>query len=833
MRVSYRWLCELLPGLNLAPAEVAKRLTGAGLEVEAVLPFGAPDAVVVVRVAGIEPHPSRDKLRLVTVDHGSGTQRVVCGASNVPAPGGLVVLAPLGTHLPAAGLTLTPREIGGVLSEGMLCSEVELGLAETSDGIVILPEDAAQPGTRLVDAIPTARDTVFEIGVTPNRADALSHVGVARDLATLLGLELRLPAPPATSRLADAKLAELVRVDVRDAERCPHYGAAAVLDVQVAPSPLWLRWRLQALGIRPISNVVDLTNLILLELGHPMHAFDLDRVRGSRIEVRRAQPGEKFATLDGVARELDADDLVICDGEGPTALAGVMGGQDSEIRAETRRVLLECAYFLPGAVRRTSRRHALSTDSSYRFERGVDWGGVENALERAAALLVELTGGARVPEALHVRGAVPELPVITLRSQRLDSVLGVAVPFAEALGILKRLGFEVLEESGSGAGATARVRGTSYRPDVKREADLIEEVARIRGLDEIPTVLPAIPPMRPRVSGRLEREMRELAVQLGLSEALTYGFVSPKDLEAVGAPAPVVTIMNPLTEERSVMRTSLLPGLLEALRRARRRGERSVRLFSVGAVFLAPETTARTGISGAARPTSAGDLQVLPEERPSFAALLAGPRPAYLARPEVDVYDAKGLAFELVERLTLAAAEVRPAQRSTAEGASGPLHPRGAAELWVGDSRVGRFGPLHPEVIDALDLDGSALVVELDLRALESLPRKTPRYRAIPRLPAIVRDISLEVSEELLAGDLARELTQAAGPLCESIELLDVFTGGPVPAGLRSLTFRLTYRDPKAATAPDEARTLTDKEVDERHGLVRKAAEQLGARQRA
>ncbi len=824
MLVSYLWIKQLLPGLHATAAEVASRLTRGGLEVEAVQEVGLGlDPIVVAEVRAIEPHPSKSGLRLVTVDRGGQTQCVVCGASNVPAPGGRVLLAPLGTVIPGLG-PLTPREIGGVSSEGMLVSEEELGLATESDGIIVLDSGLGAPGSKLFDVLPEARDTIFHIGVTPNRPDALGHVGVARDVAALFGIEFAPPAPGAVARWSDERLDALVTVENHDFERCPHYGAAVVLDVSIAPSPAWLRWRLHKLGVRPISNVVDITNFVLLGFGQPMHAFDLDRVRGGRIGVRRARAGEPFTTLDGVARSLDADDLVICDAEGPSALAGVMGGQDSEIRDSTRRVLLECAYFTPRGVRRTSRRHGLGTESSFRFERGVDFGAVPRVLEIATALICELGGGAAVKGAIHAKGPEPELPVVPLRSQRLNALLGVEVPFAEATGILRRLGLEVVRDGST----EVEVRGASHRPDISREADLIEEVARVRGLDLIPSKIPAIQPQPPRTSGKLEREAATHATALGLSEALTYSFVSPRELEAVHAPPPLVRIKNPLSEARTVMRTSLLPGLLEALGRARRHGEAAVRLFAVGSRFLPAADETRS----VARPRRPEDARDLPGERPSFAAVLAGPRPTYLAAPEpLDVFDAKGIALEMAERMTH-----RTARARLASGGEGPrhLHPRGAGEVWVDDQRVGVFGPLHPEVVDAFDLGGEAFVVELDLAAIEGLGRRTPRHRAIPRLPPVTRDVAMVVHDDVTAEQVEAVIREAAGELCESVTLFDVFRGGSVPDDHRSLAFHLVYRDPKAALEPDRARMLTDREVDQRHAQVLAAAGQrLGGQLRA
>jgi phenylalanyl-tRNA synthetase beta chain len=370
MKASVRWLRELCPELPDDPNAIAARLTSAGLEVEAVHAFGfGTEACLVAGVVSTRPHPSRSGLRLVTVDRGGAQQEVVCGAPNVPDPGGLVVLAPLGAQLPAKGMTIERRTIAGVTSEGMLCSEAELGLSDAGDGILVLPAGTAAPGAPFAQVLPAARDTVLEIGLTPNRPDGLGHLGLAREAAALFGVPFAPHAPGAPARVRDDDLAAYAKVSIQDAERCAHYGAAVLVDVSVGPSPLALRWRLASLGVRPISNVVDVTNLVMLELGHPMHAFDLDRVRGGSIVVRRAAEGEKLSTLDGVVRVLTADDLVVCDAEGPVALAGVMGGASSEIRETTTRVLLECAYFDPRAVRRASRRHGLHTESSHRFER--------------------------------------------------------------------------------------------------------------------------------------------------------------------------------------------------------------------------------------------------------------------------------------------------------------------------------------------------------------------------------------------------------------------------------------------------------------------------------
>ncbi len=811
MKASVHWLRSLVPGLHASDREIAERLTRAGLEVEAMIPFGAGlDVILVGSVAEIEPHPSKDALKLVTVDLGNGRQeKVVCGAPNVSLDS-LVCYAPVGATLAGAGFTIEERTIAGVRSAGMLCSETELGIGHDSDGLLILPPATAAPGTPLASAVPAAVDTILDIGVTPNRPDALGHIGIARDLATLFKLPFGEPEPDAPAAVAKGKVEDHIAIEVRDFDRCPYYGGLVVTNVKIGPSPLWLRLRLFSLGVRPLSNIVDITNLVMLEYGHPTHAFDLDLVKGPRIIVRRAEPGEKMRTLDGVDRTLDPDDLLICDGERPVALAGVMGGENTEIRPTTTRVLFECAYFDPRGVRRASRRHGLHSESSHRFERGVDRDDARDVLAQCGALATRLAGAAAIPGAMHVLREPFKPLQLTLRHKALTRLLGVDIPMDEARDTLDRLGFHPTDLHDPNDQLLA-VQVPSHRPDVGREADLIEEVARIGGLDRIPTELPPIRPQSPRATLVLESKVRTAAVELGLSEAVTYGFVSVQQLELLGAPTSTVALLNPLSEDRSVMRTSLLPGLLETAARARRRGERNARLFTLGARFLPGD-----GEDG------------LPHEVPSFAALLTGVREPWLARAqEIDVYDAKGIALEIAQRVTR-----RPATAGTfgERGAPRHLHPKASSAVLCGEIVVGAFGLLHPDVADAFDVAQATVAVEIDLEALARVGERTPSFKAIPRLPAATRDIALVVSERVEAGAVRAIIREAAGELCESVELFDVFRGGSVAAGSRSLAFHVVYRDPKAATDPEHARTLTDQEVDERHAaVVRTAAEKVDA----
>jgi phenylalanyl-tRNA synthetase beta chain len=741
-------------------------------------------------------------LRLVTVDRGGAQQEVVCGAPNVPEAGGLVVFAPLGAHLPAKGMTIERRTIAGVASEGMLCSEAELGLGEDASGILVLPPGAGAPGAPLLGVLPAARDTILELGLTPNRPDALGHVGLAREAAALFEVPFALLPPEPPAHVRDEPLAHHVSVTIEDAERCPHYGAAVLVGARVAPSPLEVRWRLASLDVRPISNLVDVTNLVMLETGHPMHAFDLERVRGQRIVVRRAREGEKLVTLDGVERTLSADDLVICDGEGPVALAGVMGGGNSEIGESTTSVLLECAYFDPRGVRRASRRHALHTESSHRFERGVDWGDTATALARAASLVAKLASAEMVKETRIFEATLLARRTVTLRHERIGALLGIHVPHGDARATLDRLGF-ACRSSQPGMDAW---EVPSFRPDVSREVDLVEEVARTRGFDAIPAVLPAVRASRdagPREA--LRRRARDAAVALGLSEAITYAFVAPADLETLGAPPPAVKLVNPLSERGTVMRTSLLPGLLRAVERARRHGEPDARLFNVGTLFLA---------------SSDGSL----DERIGFAAVLAGDRPAWLTRPEAsDVWDGKGVAQGLIERLLRREANVRLAP---ADDRPKHLHPRGAAWIELEGKRVGSLGPLHPDVADAFGLEQGAVVVEIDLPSLDVAGPRPLRFSPLPRFPASTRDLAVVVPDGVAAGEVERAVREAGGDLAEHVALFDRFVGGSVPAGHASLALHVVYR------AAD--RTLTDAEVDQRHAqVVAEVQKRFGAQLRA
>lgn len=792
MKASISWLKELTCGLALNPDELAEKLTSAGLEVDGMTTFGAgSEHCIVARVVAVEPHPKRSGLRLVDIEWGSGKEKVVCGAPNVPAPGGCVVFAPLGTELPAVGITIAPRPIGGIESRGMLCSEAELGLSDESNGIIVLSTDAPV-GTRFSEAYPGSHDTIIELSLTPNRPDALGHIGLAREICALYGKPWRLPAIKALDIAHERDERLDFDIVIEDSERCAHYVGLALEGVRIAKSPDAIRWRLGSLGVRPISNVVDITNLAMLETGHPMHAFDRDRLKGDRIVVRRAKAGEVLETLDDERRTLDGDDLVIADASGPTALAGVMGGKSSEIGDSTTRVLFECATFDARGVRRAARRHAMHTESSHRFERGVDWNDAGFVVARALELAERFAGAKAKGPALRREARQCAHGVTSMRLDRYKALMGAEVTQAEAKDSLTRLGFEVdapLE-------GVLSVRVPSHRPDVSREVDLIEEVARLKGLDAVPTLLA---PIRPRRSlGTREeraRRVRAAAVELGLSEAMTISFLPAEKLALVGAPPPAVELQNPLGSDARAMRTSLLPALLDAVARAARHGERDASLFEVARVFL---------------PGDGSEDPRLASERLMFAAVLAGERVERLGPPRpIDVWDAKGVALGMLDRLRRVGAELLALD---ADESAAWMHPRGAARIQLGSRCVGSLGLVHPAVRAAFELDADAVVIELDVDAIESVPEAPRNYAAIPRFPAITRDLAVVVPETVRAGDIERSARKIAAELSEGVRVFDRYAGGNLPAGHVSLALRIVYR------ATD--RTLTDAEVDARHKAV-------------
>lgn len=826
MLASHQWLREL-SGLDLTAQQMADAFTSGGLEVEGLHEKGTHlDHVVVAEVRAQKPHPARENLKIVSVFDGTAVQEIVCGASNVPEAGGKVLLAQLGAKLPN-GIEIAERKLGGVSSCGMLCGETELDLGSDDSGLLILePGLNLVPGQLAVDTL-RLRDTVLEISVAPNRPDCLGHIGLARELCAVTGASF--PGVPSVSEpkavavqawahaestfdlfeaspgTATGFAQSQVRVDVKDPERCPRYGAALVEGVTVARSPFHVRYRLHVLGLRAISNVVDATNLILHGFGHPIHAFDFDRLAESRLVVRRAVNGEKLRTLDGEDRVLTDDDLLICDGSNPVALAGVMGGADSEIHSGTTRVLIECAVFEPRGVRRTSRRLGMHTDSSHRFERGVDRDAIPSVLRHAASTIASVSGGRCGATALDLNAAWEPTPPIRLRSDRMTALLGTNVPLDLASSILGRLGCSVAPVDGG-----LSVKAPAARPDLTREVDLIEEVARIVGYDSIPTRVPHVASSVEGTPGliRFVRKLRECAAAAGFNEAVNYAFVAPHNLESAQVSVDALRLANPMSEERSVLRTSLLPGLLADLQRAQRHQVDYFAQFEVARVFT---------------PTAPGEL---PRERIALGLMMAGAQPRWVGDVrEVDVYDLKGALESIVGAACTTAVETRP---DSALATTAPyLHPRRSAFVLVDSAVVGHMGELHPDVVSRHEITGRPVYAAIDVHLLWDLAERVglPQATPLPRFPASVRDLAVVVPEAQSAGDVALALRAVGGSLVEALTLFDIYRGEPVEPGFKSLAFRVVYRDSEA--------TLTDKVVEKAHArIVQAAGERFGAKLR-
>ena len=804
MIVSRRWL-EALLGRSIDARDAAEQLTLHAAAVDAVVPLHQDlGDVLIARVLEVRKHPDADRLSLCLVDAGGGAPpvEVVCGAPNVQA-GKVYPYAPIGAVLPG-GLKLERKRIRGVESNGMLCSAKELGLSADHSGILELETNAA-PGTRFIDAVGIA-DHQIVIDVPANRPDLLCHKGVARELGAALGVPVKLPPIPDAGSVApaggDAALdgrrrapvsgvVDGVEVRLEDPEGAPRYMIAVIRGVQVGPSPAWLVERLTAVGQRSINNVVDATNYILFELNQPLHAFDLARLRGPAVVVRRARPGEKIVTLDGVTRTLTTDMTAICDAERPTIIAGVMGSAESEVSGDTRGVVLECAYFQPTRIRRTKRALGLSSESSYRFERGIDMLGMPDAVRRAVELIVAVAGGEQREPVLDLWPQPQQERTIFLRPERVTRLLGTVIERAEIEQVLGSVGFFIAPKD-----ARLAVQVPGWRPDVTREVDLVEEVARLKGYDAFPDELrpyrPGTVPDAPEEQARAR--VRDRLARAGLLEARTMPLGPPDGPETVA-------IRNPLSAEEAHLRRRLLPGLVRRVEFNWANRNRDIRLFEVGTVFRMPPGERGPG-SGS-----------LPDEWTSVAGVLTGGRrPPHWSEgakvPDMDIWDLKH-HFELAAQVASPSCDVRPVT--------------GGAVGWEAVQRggevVGWCGPLEADAPPwAAPLYGFEVRLSVGERAPVTL-------RPLPLQPPVERDLALVLPDGVTAAQVTEVLRRAAGPLLERLEVFDEYRGPGVPAGHRSVAWHCTYRDP--------SRTLREQDVDEleKRGLTALEV-QLGVRQR-
>ena len=794
MKASLRWIREYVDIALDDPDEIAAVMSRLGLEVEEIdLVQPGFSGVIVADVLDVRPHPNADRLRLVRVDQGSGEQEVVCGAWNFEA-GAVVPLATVGAVLPG-GLEVGAREIRGVPSEGMICSETELGIGEDAAGILVLGGDAPPPGTDFAAALPYP-DVIFDLSITPNRPDLMGIVGIAREIGAYFSVPVRYPVP----KLAPALPATAATVVIAAPERCHRFTAREVRDVTIGPSPLWMRLRLRDAGVRPINNVVDITNYVMLEFGQPVHVFDLDLLPDEAIVVRRASEGERLRTLDGVERVLGLEDLVIAGPVEPLGLAGIIGGGDSEVSASTTRTLIEVAHFSPEPILLSGKRHKIRTEAVARFERGVDPLLPPVASARAAELMVRHAGGSVAEGFIDDHPKPPEPHDVVLDLSEVERILGVVIPGDDIAGILTRLNFAV-----TGSDPLHVSVPTHRHYDVTRPADLIEEIARLYGYDNIPETMPTGAAGKLPIDVVRRRRIREALTGAGYSEIFTMAFSSPDEVDALALPVEdvrrsMLAVLNPLSEEQGYLRTSLLPGLLRGLEvNVARKGEGAA-LFEIGRVFFQSD-------------------DVLPDqpERLAFAASGRRPGRAWSADdPLRDVSDATGLWQALAGALGL---EV------TIEQAEAPaFHPGRCGRVLVAGHPIGHVGEIHPSVAEAFGLDERVAAGDLELAALLAAS-DIRQFRDLSPYPPVVFDLAFDLPGDAPAGHLLRIVEESAGPNLERYEIFDVFSGPPIGVGRKSIALRLTFRDP--------GRTLTDDELAPvRAGIASAVGSSLGGRLR-
>jgi phenylalanyl-tRNA synthetase beta chain len=805
MRVSYRWLQQYVD-IPWSPEELAERLTMAGVAVDIVEYRGKQlSGVYTGRISQIDPHPNADKLLVCRLDMGAGRPEltIVTGASNVYA-GAVVPVAVDGAELPI-GLSIQTSDFRGVLSQGMLCSGDELGMEkklvppEMRDGIYLLPTDV--PLGLDIKEVMGLDDHVLELDLTPNRADCLSVLGNAYETAALANQQVKTPV---LVNLDAQPTHPDIAVSVSDPDLCPGFFGLLVEDVQIAPSPLWMQSALQAAGVRPINNLVDITNYVLLELGQPLHAYDLDRLRGPAITARRASAGEQITTLDDERRTLQQDMLVIADGERAIGIAGVMGGKDTEVSGHTRRVFLESAWFLPQSVRRTSRQLGLRTDASSRFDKGVDPSRVLMALGRAAWLITELGCGKPQRTAVGSMQKRVEQHEISLRPARVNRLLGSDIPAAEIKQLLLRLGLFVDDSQ-----IPWRVSVPSRRQDLAEEVDLVEEVARLYGYDRIPvTHMTGLTAMQGRKTPRqlMVSNLRQGAIGLGLSEIVSLSFANPAQIAALVPPEHqwnrALKLQNPLSSERSVMRPTLLLGLLDNLAYNGARQQTDMAIFELATVFV---------------PSFSQDLRQ-PAEPLHLGIAATGQVPSGWLRAdgEYDFFYLKGLIEHLLAPHGIGQLQWLP----TAEHPY--LHPGRAADVsWQGN-KLGFLGELHPKVLEQHGLRKRAVVAELNLEPLLQQAGYIPLYSPLPKFPAVERDLAIILDQQIPAAQVADCIRQAAGELLVDLKLFDVYQGGQVPPGKKSMAYSLVLQS--------QERTLQEEEIVGVHTrVVEQLAKQLGA----
>ncbi|MFC0522388.1 phenylalanine--tRNA ligase subunit beta [Pontibacillus salicampi] len=806
MFVSLNWLKQYVDLQGLSPEELAEKITKTGIEVEGVEAFGSYiQQLVVGHVEECEQHPNADKLNVCQVNVGEEMLQIVCGAPNIAA-GQKVAVAKPGAVLPG-NFTIKKAKLRGVESNGMICSLQELGIdakyvpKEYEDGIYVMPEDAETGAD--ANALLNLDDVILELGLTPNRSDALSMLGVAYEVAAILDQPLHLPEEEVP--VVDRKAEDAIAVNVENPELNPYYGAFVIRNITVGPSPLWMKNRLISAGIRPINNVVDITNYVLMEYGQPLHAFDYDRFGSKEIVVRTAVNGETFRTLDDEERTLSSDQLVITNGQQPVALAGVMGGADSEVQEDTSTILVEAAYFDAQTVRNTSKAHGLRSESSIRFEKGVDPDRVKRAGLRACQLLVQYAGGEVLEGIVDFDELSYEEEKVSFTTSRMNHVIGAEMTHEDIKEILRKLQFEYSQD-----GETFEVHVPTRRQDITIFEDMVEEIARMYGYDNLPFTMPQGASNAGGLTNHqsLRRKVRTYLEGAGLSEAITYSLttneranllVSPE--LATGNKRPVHLAM-PMSEEHSHLRLSMLPELLASASYNVARKQQDVMFYEVGSVYVTEEEV----------------LTSQPIEQERLAGVLTGNWLAHAWQQEkkaVDFFVAKGILEGLFHFLDVTSA-VRFKQTKLAG-----MHPGQTAEVILHDQTIGFVGQLHPSLQKQYDLK-STFVYDIDLQAVIEAAEQEESYTPIPRHPSVSRDIALVVDEDVKAAELQRTIMETGQPLVQHALVFDLYQGEHLPEGKKSLAFTLRYLNPE--------RTLTDEEVEETHqAILEKVKESFNA----
>ena len=789
MLVSLKWLKDYID-IELTAPELADKLTMAGLEVDEIKKITHQfSGVVVAKILSVKPHPGADKLSLCDVTDGTQTYPVVCGAKNIKA-GDVVPLATVGAVIPG-GYTIKSTLLRGEQSDGMLCSESELAIGDDASGIMQLPSGLTL-GLPLEDAL-SLGDTVLDISVTPNRSDCLSMIGMAREVAALTGKKIKMPSSSKLKESAE-DIASLSSVKIIDADLCPRYAARMIKNVKIGDSPVWMKSRLEAAGLRAINNVVDVTNFVMLEMGQPLHAFDFRFLEEGRIVVRKSEVGEAFVSLDGKSRILPEETLLICDGIKPVAIGGIMGGLNSEVKEDTQTIFLESAYFNPSSIRRSSRRLAMPTDAAFRFERGIDPEGVIRSLNRAAQLMAELSGGSICKNCLdEYPQNIPAVENIPLRLDRIRQMIGTTIIGKEVVQILRSIGMTVRK-----AGREQYfVTPPTFRVDIAREIDLIEEIVRLYGYDHVPVTLPAVAGASMAVIPRLELEerLRHLLIGGGYSEVINYSFTSNASVDCLCLPQAderrnFVVIKNPLTEEQSVMRTSMVYGLLETLKKNINNASFTLKLFEMGRIYLQ---------------RNPGEL---PEERNILAGLLTGKitEDFWGSQASADFYDLKGCLENIFCDLKLDSC------RYVAEISEPFLHPGQSCGLYCKETRIGHAGQIHPDVMRNMDIKSNAYLFEINIDVLEKQLDSHIRYKEISKFPAVMRDVAFVVPSAMEAQKMLEIVLSQREDLLENVVIFDIYAGKGLDEGTKSLGLRFSYRA--------LGRTLTDAEINDIHDKI-------------